>query len=156
MEKEKQTSDKKIEEILKDTKVGDYMTRNILVGKDSFTLKHVARLFNELKIHHLPIVNKLREIVGIISANDLLRVCSRVMDKGYDREESELDQTIVDYMTSTPVVCSPDDSIVKAIEIFAEGKFHALPVVENNELVGIFTANDLIELLNENLARDSK
>lgn len=140
-----------LNDLIASNKVGDYMTRNILVGKENFTVKHVARLFNELKIHHLPIVSKIREIEGIISANDLLRVCSRVMDVRDGSEPSELDDLIVDYMTPNPTVCSPSDSIEKAILLFGDGRFHALPVVENGELVGIFTANDLIAFLSSNL-----
>jgi CBS domain-containing protein len=47
-------------------------------------------------------------------------------------------------MTSNPYSVSPNVSIEAAAEEFNKGKFRAIPVVENNILVGIVTTADLI------------
>jgi CBS domain-containing protein len=41
----------------------------------------------------------------------------------------------------------PDDRINVAIEVFCKNMFHALPVVENGELVGIVTPFDILKIL---------
>ena len=39
----------------------------------------------------------------------------------------------------------PDDTIGLAADIFLANKFHALPVVEDERLVGIVTTHDLLK-----------
>ena len=47
-------------------------------------------------------------------------------------------------MTTNPMVLDPDDSIGLAADIFLANKFHALPIVEQTELLGIITVHDLL------------
>ena len=143
------SSQNNLNSILGNHTVGDYMTTNILVGKEEFPLSHITRLFNELKIHHLPIVDDENQVIGIISANDLLRTFSMVMEMGDIAVSEDLadDSGIADFITRNPACCNPDDSILTAVRAFSDGKFHALPVVSNGKLVGIFTAKDLIRFL---------
>ena len=146
------SSSKSLKKLLESSKIKDYMTTNILVGKEEFSLSHITRLFNELKIHHLPVVDDDNKVTGIITANDLLRTFSMVLELGETVLSEEFDEqsTIADYISRNPVCCHPGDSILLAVNHFEEGGFHALPVVENNELVGIFTARDLIGFLSDN------
>lgn len=138
-------------DVLKAHKVGEFMTTNILVGKEEFTLSHITRLFNELRIHHLPIVNDENQVKGIVTANDLLRKFSMMMEMGRSPESGNQDDELIaaDCLTKEIVHCSPEDSILAAIREFAKGKFHALPVLSDGELVGIFTAEDLIRFLDK-------
>lgn len=143
--------EKSLNDLMNKSRIGDHMTTNILVGKEEFSMSHITRLFNELKIHHLPIVDDKNQVTGIISANDLLRSFSMVLELGEVSlsEEFEAGGTVRDYITRKIEICSPDDPITTAIEKFDEGNFHALPVVENEELVGIFTSRDLIRFISK-------
>ena len=47
-------------------------------------------------------------------------------------------------MKHSPETVSPDDTIKDAAEVFAKREFHALPVVEDDKLVGIITTTDII------------
>jgi CBS domain-containing protein len=48
------------------------------------------------------------------------------------------------------VTVSSETSIKEAAKILAKNEFHALPVVDNGELVGIITTTDLLNyLINE-------
>ncbi len=145
------TPGKNLNDLLENSRIGDHMTTNILVGKEEFSMSHITRLFNELKIHHLPIVDDHNQITGIISANDLLRSFSMVLELGEVSlsEEFEARETVRDYITRNIEVCGPDDPIINAIKKFEKGNFHALPVVENEQLVGIFTSRDLIRFISE-------
>ena len=48
-------------------------------------------------------------------------------------------------MTETVVKLQSDDSIQEAYRLFKENKFHALPILLNQELVGIVTPLDLLD-----------
>jgi len=134
-------------EVFNEYTVEQFMSTHILIGKENFKVPHIARLFDEMKIHHLPIVNEERKVVGIITANDMVRIWSSLLEEG--KHSLYKNSEISDYMTKDPVCCQPDTTISEAIKLFEEGTFHAIPVVVNKELVGIFTANDLISFLNE-------
>ncbi|MCB0640444.1 MAG: CBS domain-containing protein, partial [Phaeodactylibacter sp.] len=43
------------------------------------------------------------------------------------------------------------DSIASAVEIFKLNRFHAVPIMENNGLVGIVTTHDIIKHLAEHV-----
>ena len=49
-----------------------------------------------------------------------------------------------DIMTRYPVTLDPDDTVGLAADIFLANKFHALPIVEDNELIGLITTHDLL------------
>jgi acetoin utilization protein AcuB len=50
-------------------------------------------------------------------------------------------------MTKGLAKLDPEDRINVALEIFLVNRFHAIPVVKNEELVGIVTTYDIIKTL---------
>jgi len=54
-----------------------------------------------------------------------------------------------DIMTTGLAKLAPTDRINVALEIFRENILHAIPVVKNDELVGILTTHDIITALAE-------
>jgi acetoin utilization protein AcuB len=46
-------------------------------------------------------------------------------------------------MTRNPITVTPNDSLRRAIALMKEGKFRRLPVLENEQLVGIVTDRDI-------------
>lgn len=126
--------------------VGDIMTKNVLFAKPDQPFSQVARLFAELDIHHLPVTDESGELIGIISANDVMRGFSRRLLSSPDGS-IPLDQslTVADLMTSNPVYLCPANSIQKAAELFARHRIQCLPVVEGTKVVGIITTRDLVQ-----------
>jgi CBS domain-containing protein len=55
--------------------------------------------------------------------------------------------SIEQVMNKNIVSVSSSNSIKEVAEILASKEFHALPVVDNNALVGIVTTTDLIKYL---------
>ena len=50
-------------------------------------------------------------------------------------------------MAKTPEVISSEATVKEVAEILSKREFHALPVVDNGDLVGIVTTTDLIKYL---------
>ena len=127
------------------------MTACPVVGNVSNKFSQVLRLFTEFPIHHLPIVDNNDKLIGIISSNDLPKVFLSL----FNRPEAILMSTevvdneihLADLMTPNPVTISSTDPITKAMQIFAEKKFMALPVVDNGTLVGILSLKDVVAYL---------
>lgn len=117
-----------------------YPDDNLLVARD---------LFNEHRIHHIPVVRD-RQIVGLLSRSDFDCYLAG-MNKADEGFESRLANAYVEgIMTTRLAKLESDDRVNVALEVFSLNRFHALPVVDNGELVGIVTPFDIMKaMLNE-------
>ncbi|NBC09117.1 MAG: CBS domain-containing protein [Bacteroidetes bacterium] len=128
------------------TAVGDIMSRHVLFAKPDQGFTQVARLFSEMSIHHLPVVDDKQQLIGVISANDVMKAYSRRLDKLENKTASDIDEqlAVADLMTSQPVYVSPATSLQKAAELFTKHNIQCLPVVEGKTVKGIVTSRDLV------------
>lgn len=129
------------------------MTENVITLNQDDSLETAERLFKKHKIRHLPVVYE-RTIVGMLSQTDLLRISfADVVEDGNESIDLAIYNmfTIKQIMVKNFVSVSSSNSIKQVAKIFATREFHALPVVDNNKLVGIVTTTDLIRYLLEQL-----
>ena len=121
------------------------MTSNpYTVGKDQ-EVSDAAKLLYENKIHGLPVVDKRKNIVGIISPTDILRVLS---EKKKDMVEPYLTHNLVPVYQETPITI--------IMEIIIVTNETALPVLnDDRELSGIISEGDLFKLshIRESISR---
>lgn len=129
--------------------VSAIMTKELITINHTDDLTTAESLFKDQHIRHIPVVNG-KEIIGMLSYTDLLRIS--YADAVYE-DEKEVDTmvynmfTIEQVMAKNLVKVSPQTTIKEVAEILSEKEFHALPVVDENELVGIVTTTDLINYL---------
>ena len=99
-------------------------------------IKDAAKLLLEKRIHGLPVVNKKKNLVGIISPKDILKVLS-------DKNERETEN----YFTNIVAPTYQDTPINIAMEIINITNENALPVLNDElKLIGIVTDGDLFKL----------
>ncbi|MDG1570836.1 CBS domain-containing protein [Robiginitalea sp. M366] len=129
--------------------VSSIMSTQLVVLNTSDGLEKAERLFKKHHIRHIPVVSG-RRVVGMLSLTDLLRIS--FADGAYEEEE-DIEAVVYD-MFSVPQVMAkniktvaPDTTVKEVAQMLAKEEFHALPVVENGELVGIVTTTDLIKYL---------
>lgn len=129
--------------------ISKLMTKHVItLGKED-ALEKAEHLFKQHKIRHIPVVEK-NVVVGILSYSDLLRLSFADITDDADRPADAMVYhmlSVGQVMKRNIVTVSPLNSIKKVAKIFATKEFHALPVVENNALVGIVTTTDLIKYL---------
>jgi len=118
------------------------MTKNLITVKLNDTLEVINRLFNENKIHHLPVVSNGERLVGIISKDDLLRLAA-VVTKFSEKEFTNI--TAADIMTRNVVKLESEDTIGLAADLVMSNDFHALPIVSQDKIIGIITTHDIIK-----------
>ncbi len=127
--------------------VSTIMTTQLLTLHPDDSFQAVKKLFEEKDFHHLPVVEPGGRLVGIISKEDLYKVAYiltlNTTGPTYSLKQME-SLTAKDMMTRYPIFLDPDDSIGLAADIFLANKFHALPIVEDDTLVGIVTTHDLL------------
>ncbi len=126
--------------------VGNIMTKNLVKLNLKDSLSKAEALFKKNKIKHLPVVSG-DKIVGMLSYSDLLRISfADATDESGDYVESTVyDMFSLEQVMTSKVVCvNTEDSIKEVAEILAAKHFHALPVIENDKIVGIVTSTDII------------
>ena len=127
--------------------ISKIMTRKLITLKITDDLYKAEKLFKEHHIRHIPVVDNHKRIIGMLSLTDLNRIS--FLDS-YDEDEIQVDNAIYEMlsieqlMMKSPVNVSSDITIKEAAEILAKNEFHALPVVENDQLIGIVTTTDLL------------
>ncbi|MCS6904765.1 MAG: IMP dehydrogenase [Bacteroidia bacterium] len=99
------------------------------------TLKEAFRLMQEYKIGGIPIVDKSRKLVGIITNRDIR----------FHEPSSEI--PIEKVMTSTNLITVPEGTTLpEAQEILKKNKIEKLPVVDKQgRLVGLITYKDILK-----------
>jgi CBS domain-containing protein len=127
------------------------MTKNIITLNRTDDLETAERLFKQHNIRHIPVVSG-DQLIGMLSYTDLLRIS---FADAIDEDDSNVDTvvynmfTIEQVMTNNLVTVNSESTIKEVAQILAKKEFHALPVIDNGELVGIVTTTDLINYLLE-------
>jgi len=130
--------------------VSTIMTKDLITVNPKDSLKVVKEIFDSKRLHHIPVV-RYKKIVGIISKSDVLYFMKGANpEKEKSRNEKLLEKyTAEEIMTTGMAKLESDDRINVALEVFKENLFHAIPVVDNDELCGIVTTYDIIKALSE-------
>ena len=102
------------------TPIKEIMSTHLITIKVDESIHLVERIFFENEFHHLPVVSEHKELQGIISREDWLRVThflSLQQQQGGKTFEME-DIRASDVMTRYPLSLDPEDSIGLAADIF--------------------------------------
>jgi len=127
--------------------ISEIMTTNVLFVHYNNKLDEVERLMNSKKIKHLPVL-KEGKLNGIVSLTDLQRL-------GFTKSITDSDEksfmyetfNIEDVMMNNPVTINSKTTIKEVVKILIQSDFHALPVVDNEVMLGIVTTTDLMAFI---------
>lgn len=131
------------------TPISEIMTREVITLSKSDSLEHAEHLFKSKSIRHIPVVEN-QQIIGMLSYTDLLRIS---FADAVDEDEHSVDTIVYNMFTIEQVmaknlVSAPSSASIKQVaEVLTKREFHAIPVVDDNKLVGIVTTTDLINYL---------
>jgi acetoin utilization protein AcuB len=115
-------------------KVHEWMTRDpVTVSKDE-DVRGCMDLMTEHSIRHLPVVDG-QKLIGFVTESDLREVSSTPSAEG---------MSIEDFMVRGPITVSSDTDIEDAAKLIYYHKIGGLPVVDDEEFVGIITVVDLL------------
>lgn len=112
-------------------------------------LKTVLEIFENVRFHHLLVVNHGR-LRGVISDRDLLKTISPRIGTPAEtnRDRATLNRRAHQIMTRQPVVLTADAELSDAITAFSESGVSCLPVVDPEEKpVGILSWRDVMRAI---------
>lgn len=109
-------------------------------------------------IRHLPVVDGMMRVRGILSERDVRQATGRTLLEIDEAERAEYVSRlrVGDVMTPDPRTIGEDEPLGNAVRALVEDRFGALPVVdEEDRLVGILSYVDLLRYLGARLGDDA-
>jgi CBS domain-containing protein/gamma-glutamyl:cysteine ligase YbdK (ATP-grasp superfamily) len=106
-------------------------TRILLVDEED-SLELVYHLMQWKNIHHLPVINRKKELCGMLSWTDLM-----------NRDDDQMNIPVKDVMSTNIITISQEKPLKTAVDLMKLHNINCLPVTRRKELLGILTSNDL-------------
>ena len=122
-------------------KIRKVMTTELFVVFEGDPIELVLSIMKWKKINHIPVVNKSNKIVGMITQKIVKEAI--VLQKNDDLLSAK------QIMKKVTIKVDPDTTIEHAQSIMKSLKLDYLPVIEDEELIGIFTKSDLKKVTNK-------
>ena len=128
--------------------VKEIMSKELIAVSSTERLVHARRQMLESHVGRLPVVDE-EELVGMITSKDLMRAFIDFRKKVPEKyQKSQIKEVLVeDIMSTNPTFVTKDMSITEISNIIMETGFNGLPVVEDDEVIGIITQTDILKLI---------
>lgn len=132
--------------------VRDYMTKHPVMVEPTMSIMEAQALMAEAKVRHLPIVERGKRLVGLIS-RERLRIPPAELSSLNVWEITRFlsNLRVQDVMVKAKDVISigPGATIEEAAQTMARKKIGCLPVLEEGIVVGVITEQDMLVHLAE-------
>ena len=121
--------------------VQEIMSAPVVTVDVEASLMSAFEIMQQKGIRHLPVLQHGR-LIGIVSDRDLRLATSMLRPEPFAKEAR-----VAEVMTQNPVTATPLDPVEEAARLMHEHKIGCLPIVENDQLVGVVTGPDLLGAL---------
>jgi CBS domain-containing protein len=136
--------------------VRDVMTKGVISISKFDPVMQVADILTEKNISGLPVVDKDKKVIGIITQADILSMIGVSRDHtfkdllrhmlGETLTERRIGDHVGDIMTAPAHTIKPDANIAEAVRIMDEKKIRRLTVTDDKGiLIGILTRADILK-----------
>ena len=145
-------------------KAKDIMTREIISVSPGTEIANAVKILVEKRINGLPVIDASGRLVGILCQSDLVAQQKMIpipslftllesfipltSIKRIDKEVEKIAALKVKQaMTPNPVTVDPQTDIEDVAKLMVDEKYHTLPVMEGNKVVGIVGKEDVLKTL---------
>jgi CBS domain-containing protein len=145
-------------------KVKNIMTKEIISVSPETEIAKAAKILLEKRINGMPVIDAFGRLVGIICQSDLVAQQKGIpipsvftllesyipltSTKRLDKEMKKIAAlTVREAMTPDPVTVSLETDIEEVAKLMVDKKYHTLPVVEGDKIVGIVGKEDVLKTL---------
>lgn len=131
--------------------VGRIMNRNLVTVSPDTSLNDALDITRKNKIQHLLVLNQSGKLVGIVSSHDIKQTLASPATTLSTHELNYLlDQvTVESFMTKNVLTVPPDTTVERAAYIMQTNSISSLPVMVDDDAVGIVTTTDVMKVLLE-------
>jgi CBS domain-containing membrane protein len=146
---------------------GAVMSKDVVTLEFGTSLAEAWRLMRHHRVHALPVINRARRVIGIVSQTDFLAhsdigdpatIGKRLRDflGKSGTTHSEKPEVVGQIMTPKVVTAKLDTPIAELVPLMADSGLHHIPVVDGeNRFAGIVTQSDLVAALYQSRLREA-
>ena len=144
----------------------EIMTTEVVTVTAETSLKDLAHKFVETRHSNMPVVDASGKLIGLISETDLVEqqkplhipTVMALFDGVFYLDSEKRFREQVDRVTATtvgelcnpkPVTCAPQATTREIAALMSKHKVHLLPVVAQNEMIGVVARLDLIRTMED-------
>jgi CBS domain-containing protein/anti-sigma regulatory factor (Ser/Thr protein kinase) len=121
--------------IFEDIKAGDIMSSNVVEISCEKKIAHAKELMKIKKISGIPVVDEKKQLIGIISIEDIIHAL----------EFNKINDPIRKIMSTQVVTIHRDDSLAAVVDKFENYKYGRFPVIDDEKRVcGIISKEDIL------------
>ncbi len=118
--------------------VKDIMTKSVISVDSGITVNEAAKMMEDAKVGAV-IVMENNTPVGIVTDRDF---AVKIVAHAY-----QITTPVKQIMSSPLIATSPDETVLMAADLMYSRDIRKLPVIDNDKVVGIITATDLVNQL---------
>lgn len=131
----------------------DLMSKRLVTVELDDTLETVKEIFDELKLHHVLVV-EARQLIGVVSDRDLWRALSPYINSNVEtaRDVATLHKRVHHVMSRKPLALPPDAPVSAAIALMLAHRISCVPVVRGDQVpLGIVSWRDVLRVVGKTL-----
>jgi len=124
-------------------RVESYMSHAPITIRDDTDYWKASEIMKEKDLHHIPVVNEIDKIVGILTLRDL-----KIAAVHFGEAHVEVSEV----MHSPVVTVAPGEPLAEAAKQMVDNRIGGLPVLDaNDRIVGMLSETDLLRALIDQL-----
>ena len=145
------------EKNLKAIRVADWMSEGVLAVETFDSISVARRLMAKHRINQLPVLDDDR-LIGIVTDRDIRDAYPTSMMINHAKAIDEFAEkiTVEEVMSRDIFVVRPETPLVQAVSLLRKHRIGSLPVVKNQQLVGIITRSDILDFVLSGTGRRAK
>ncbi len=127
------------------------MTRNPVTATPDMSITEASTLMKQEKVHRLPVLDKDKKLVGLITEKDILYASPSPASSLSIHEMAYLlsKLTVKKLMSKNVVTINKDTTVEEAARMMVDQDLSCLPVLEGDKLIGIVSKSDMFKILLE-------
>ena len=122
--------------------------RKCFTLSETDTIKSASQNFDENKIGCMPVLDKNRNVIGILSERDLSRFIYA--------EKFNLTTPVTQLMTKKLVTCDLNTSVTELMNDMTEKKIRHILIMDDKKLLGIVSIGDVVNHLINKIKEENK
>ena len=124
------------------SEITDVMSTDVITINPNTTITEAIEVLLKHSITGVPVVDKKKGLLGIVSEKDLLKFVYELKSKSYDSNNRM--ETVESIMTKGVVSFDENDSLIDVCKCLMEGNFRRVPILSRSKVVGIISRPDLL------------
>src|SRR5690554_5020773 len=127
------------------------MTRNPVTATPDMSIAEASTLMKQEKVHRLPVLDKDKKLVGIITEKDILYATPSPASSLSIHEMAYLlsKLTVKKLMSKNVVTIDKNITVEEAARLMVDQDLSSLPVLDGDRLIGIVSKSDMFKILLE-------